>query len=145
MATTNGIPAMGFGTFGRTGEAGIEAMLFALDTGYRHLDTAQSYGTERECGEALRRSGLPRSTVFVTTKISGENCQPGKLIPSLKRSNDTIGVDAVDLTLVHWPVGPSGRLPMESYILELAEAQDSALTRLIGVSNFTVADLDEAE
>lgn len=145
MATTNGIPAMGFGTFGRTGTAGIEALLFALETGYRHLDTAQSYGTERECGEALRRSGLARKDVFVTTKITGDNCLPGKLIPSLERSNETIGVDAVDLTLIHWPVGPGGRLPMESYIVELAKAQDSGLTRLIGVSNFTIADLNAAE
>ena len=55
MAVTNGMPPMGFGTFGRTGSAGIDAIAFALETGYRHLDTAQSYGTERECGEALRR------------------------------------------------------------------------------------------
>jgi 2,5-diketo-D-gluconate reductase B len=145
LAVTNGIPPMGFGTFRRTGGAGIEAILFALETGYRHLDTAQSYGTERECGEALRRSGLPRDDVFLTTKITGENCRRGKLIESLRRSNDTIGIDAVDLTLIHWPVTPGGRLPMEEYLPELAEAQDLGLTRLIGVSNFTIADIREAE
>jgi 2,5-diketo-D-gluconate reductase B len=145
MATTNGIPALGFGTFGRTRGAGIDALLFALETGYRHLDTAQSYGTEAECGEALRRSGLARETVFLTTKITGDNCRRGRLIESLKRSNETIGVDAVDLTLIHWPVGPGGRLPMGEYLRELAEAQDLGLTQLIGVSNFTIADIAEAE
>jgi 2,5-diketo-D-gluconate reductase B len=145
MTTTNGIPALGFGTFGRTGSAGIDALLFALEAGYHHLDTAQSYGTEAECGEALRRSGLARETVFLTTKITGDNCRRGRLIESLKRSNETIGVDAVDLTLIHWPVGPSGRLPMGEYLPELAEARDLGLTRLIGVSNFTIADIAEAE
>jgi 2,5-diketo-D-gluconate reductase B len=144
-AVTNGIPPMGFGTFGRTGSAGIDALLVALETGYRHLDTAQSYGTERECGEALRRSGLPRAEIFLTTKITGENSRRGKLIDSLKRSNETIGVDAVDLTLIHWPVSSDGRLPMEQYLPELAKAQDAGLTRLIGVSNFTIADIEEAE
>jgi 2,5-diketo-D-gluconate reductase B len=145
LAVTNGIPPMGFGTFGRTGSAGIEALLFALETGYRHLDTAQSYGTERECGEALRRSGLKREDVFLTTKIDGQNCRRGRLIESLKRSNETIGVDAVDLTLIHWPVSPGGKLPMDEYLPELAEAQDLRLTRLIGVSNFTIEHLREAE
>jgi 2,5-diketo-D-gluconate reductase B len=145
MATTNGIPPMGFGTFGRTGNAGIEAILFALETGYRHLDTAQSYGTERECGEALRCSGLSREAVFLTTKITAQNCRRGRLIDSLRRSNETIGVDAVDLTLIHWPVSPAGRLPMEEYLPELAEAQDLGLTRLIGVSNFTIEHIREAE
>ena len=67
MTKNNNIPLMGFGTFGRTGAEGIEALLFALETGYRALDTAQSYNTEYECGEALRRSGLKRDEVFLTT------------------------------------------------------------------------------
>ena len=144
-AVTNGIPPLGFGTFGRSGSAGIDALLFALETGYRHLDTAQSYGTERECGEAMRRSGLQRNEIFLTTKITGDNSRKGKLIESLQRSNETIGVDAVDLTLIHWPVSPGGRLPMDEYLPELEKAQDTGLTRLIGVSNFTIADIEEAE
>ena len=143
--TTNEIPQIGFGTFDRTGDAGVAAMLFALETGYRHLDTAQSYGTERECGEALRRSELTRDEVFLTTKITTSNCTGGKLIDSLKASNDAIGIDAVDLTLIHWPTSPDGILPMSQYLGELVEAQALGLTRLIGVSNFTIADLTEAE
>ena len=145
MAVTNGIPQLGFGTFGRTGDAGIEALLFALETGYRALDTAQSYDTERECGEALRRSGLRRDEVFLTTKVTGGNCRRGKLIPSLRRSLETMGIEQIDLTLIHWSVDPHGKLPMEEYLVELAEARNLGLTRLIGVSNFTTADLIEAE
>jgi 2,5-diketo-D-gluconate reductase B len=139
------IPAMGFGTFGRRDDAGVRAITHALELGYRHLDTAQSYDTERECGEALRRSGLRRSDVFLTTKVTGANCAAGQLIPSLEQSAANLGVDAIDLTLIHWPVTPSGRLDMRRYLSELAEAQARGLTRLIGVSNFTIADLEEAK
>jgi len=139
------IPAIGFGTFDRRDEVGVRVITHALELGYRHLDTAQSYDTERECGEALRRSGLKRSEVFLTTKVTGANCAAGKLIPSLERSAENLGVDAIDLTLIHWPVTPAGRLDMRTYLTELAEAQARGLTRLIGVSNFTIADLDEAK
>lgn len=136
------IPRIGFGTFDRTGEAGIATMLLALETGYRHLDTAQSYGTEGECGEALRRSGLRRDEVFLTTKVTGENCQPGKMVASLEQSRDALGVDTIDLTLIHWPVGPSGAFDKSSMFDQLLDAQSRGLTRLIGVSNFTIADLE---
>lgn len=145
MTTNSNIPPMGFGTYGRTGAEGIEALLFALELGYRHLDTAQGYDTEHKCGVALKRSGLKRDEVFLTTKIDGRNSAPGPLIPSLEKSRDTLGVDSLDLTLIHWPVGPGGRLDMEGYLPELLEAQARGLTRLIGGSNFTIADLQEAE
>jgi 2,5-diketo-D-gluconate reductase B len=139
------IPPMGFGTFGRTGPAGVEAILCALETGYRHLDTAQSYGTERECGDALRRSGLARGEVFVATKVTDANCRHGRLIPSLERSRETIGIDTLDLTLIHWPVNPAGEIDMGGYLPELVEAQSLGITRLIGVSNFTIAHLEKVE
>lgn len=132
-----GMPLMGLGTYGRRGSEGIAAMLAALEIGYRHLDTAQSYDTERECGEALRQSGLSRADVFITTKIDTPNFGAGKLIPSLRRSLDTIGVDQVDLTLIHWP-SPHEQVPLATYLEQLAEAQALGLTRTIGVSNFTI-------
>jgi 2,5-diketo-D-gluconate reductase B len=144
VTLVNGIPAIGFGTSDRTGEEDMRAILHALEIGYRHLDTAQTYGSEEHCGEALRRSGLKPTEVFVTTKITGEYCRGGKLVDSLKRSCDTIGLDRVDLCLIHWPVSPRGELPMEIYLPELAEAQEQGLTRLIGISNFTVADTERA-
>lgn len=132
-----GMPLMGLGTYGRRGAEGIGAILAALEIGYRHLDTAQSYDTERECGEALRRSGVSRDDVFITTKIDMPNFGPGKLIPSLRRSLDTIGVDRVDLTLIHWP-SPYEQVPLAVYLEQIAEAQALGLTRTIGVSNFTI-------
>lgn len=139
-----GIPAMGFGTYGRTGEAGISAMLVALETGYRHLDTAQDYGTEKEVGETLKRSGLKRDEVFVTTKINTANFDKGALVPSLRKSLDNLQLDRLDLTLIHWP-SPNGKVPLPVYIEQLAEAQALGLTRLIGVSNFTIALLEQAQ
>lgn len=139
------IPPMGFGTFDRTGEAGTAIIELALETGYRHLDTAQSYGTEAECGEALRRSGLRRGDVFLTTKVTGENCRPGKMVTSLEKSRENLGVDRIDLTLIHWPVGPDGAFDKSSMFDQLLDAQSRGLTRLIGVSNFTIADLEETK
>lgn len=132
-----GMPLMGLGTYGRRDEAGIQAMLAALQIGYRHLDTAQDYHNERECGEALRRSGLPRSDVFVTTKIAPRHFGPGQLIPSLRRSLEELNLEQVDLTLIHWP-SPSEQVPLATYLEQLAEAQALGLTRTIGVSNFTI-------
>ncbi|KRA99769.1 aldo/keto reductase [Devosia sp. Root685] len=138
------IPAMGFGTYGRNGEAGVEAMLVALETGYRHLDTAQDYGTEAQVGEGVRRSGLPRSDVFVTTKIRTSNLREGTLVPSLRQSCETLGLEQLDLTLIHWP-SPNNEVPLPVYIEQLAEAHALGLTRLVGVSNFTIAMLEEAQ
>ncbi|WEK05981.1 MAG: aldo/keto reductase [Candidatus Devosia phytovorans] len=138
------IPVMGFGTYGRTGNAGVEAMSVALEVGYRHLDTAQDYGTESEVGQAVRRSGLPRSDVFVTTKIQTGNLDAGALVPSLHRSLDTLQLDQLDLTLIHWP-SPNNAVPLPVYIEQLAEAHALGLTQLIGVSNFTIAMLREAQ
>ncbi|KQX40093.1 aldo/keto reductase [Devosia sp. Root436] len=139
-----GMPLMGLGTYGRRGAEGVAAMLAAIEIGYRHLDTAQSYDTERECGEALRQSGLARADMFITTKIDMPNFGSGKLIPSLRRSLDTIGIDQVDLTLIHWP-SPHNQVPLPVYIEQLAEAQALGLTKTIGVSNFTIALLQQTQ
>lgn len=138
------IPRLGFGTFGRNGNEGVDAILTALETGYRHLDTAQTYHTEKEVGLAVSRSGIARDDIFITTKISTENYGQGALIPSLRESLDNLQIDQVDLTLLHWPA-PNGRLPMAQYLEQLIDAQSAGLTKFIGVSNFTIALLQEAE
>lgn len=138
------VPRLGFGTYGRWGESGIAAMLAALETGYRHFDTAQSYNTEHELGEALRRAGLDRGEVFITTKIDTRNYGKGALVPSLQRSLDTLGVDRVDLTLLHWP-SPRDEIPLGVYLEQIAEAESRGMTRFIGVSNFTIALIEAAE
>lgn len=137
------MPKLGFGTYGRWKEEGVEAILAALEIGYRHLDTAQTYDTESNVGTALRRSGLARGDVFLTTKISTDNYGEGKLIPSLEASLAHLDVEQVDLTLLHWP-SPNGVQPLAQYLEPLLEAQDRGLTQYIGVSNFTIALLDEA-
>lgn len=134
---------LGFGTYGRWGVEGRAALERALDAGYRHFDTAQSYGTEAEVGESLATSGLPRGSVFVTTKIAEDNYGPGRLIPSLEKSLQELKLDRVDLTLLHWPA-QHGKIPLASYLDQLSEAKQAGLTHQIGVSNFPVALLTEA-
>lgn len=135
-APLHGIPPLGLGTYGRLGEDGIEAIRLALELGYRHLDTAQSYDTEGSVAEAIRRSGLKREEVFVTTKVATVNLARETFLPTLERSLGTLG--SIDLTLVHWP-SPRDAVPFEHYIEDLGTAQERGWTRLIGVSNFPVA------
>lgn len=141
--TANTIPKLGLGTYGRTGDEGVAALLKAIEIGYRHLDTAQSYDTEGSVGEAVRRSGLPRSEFFITTKVADTRLDKAAFMPSVRSSLDTIGVDQVDLLLIHWP-SHKDAVPFEDYMLALAEAQQKGYARLIGVSNYPIARLEEA-
>ena len=140
----SGIPAVGLGTYGRTGAEGEAAILSAIEAGYRHLDTAQNYDSEGGVGTAIRRSGLERSAFFVTTKVGDARLDRAQFLPSVERSLDTLGTGPVDLLLVHWP-SQNDRVPMEEYILALAEARERGWTRLIGVSNFPVGHLRRAD
>ena len=143
MLQFNEIPALGLGTYGRTGEDGLKAILTALEIGYRHIDTAQTYDTEANVGEALKRSGLPRGEVFITTKVARVKLARKDFLPSLRKSLDTLGIDIVDLALIHWPsADPSLRL--EDYVESLGMAKRFGLARLIGVSNFPNALLERA-
>lgn len=143
MAYSGPIPQLGLGTYGRTGDAGIAALLKGLEIGYRHLDTAQSYDTERPVGEAVRRSGLKRHEVFITTKVADTRLDKAQFLPSVEKSLEEIGVAQVDLLLIHWP-SYSDQVPFEDYMLGLAEAQQRGFTRLIGVSNYPIADLERS-
>jgi 2,5-diketo-D-gluconate reductase B len=138
------IPKLGLGTSGRTGEAGMAAILKALEVGYRHIDTAQSYGSEASVGEAVRRSGVPRPEVFITTKVADTRLDRSQFMDSVERSLETIGLGPVDLLLIHWP-SKGDAVPFEDYMLAVAEAQRRGHTRLIGVSNFPIALLERAE
>lgn len=144
IPAVNGIPQIGFGTYGRLGEDGIAAIVAALDMGYRHLDTAQDYGTEVSVGQAAKLSGVPRPELFVTTKVSRANLHSSRFIPSVRESLDTLQLEQVDLLLIHWPV-PEEQVPFESYIEALGEALAAGYTRLVGVSNFNIAMIDRAE
>src|SRR4028118_1859187 len=138
------IPKLGLGTYGRTGQGGMVAILKALEIGYRHIDTAQSYGTEANVGEAVRRSGITRSEVFITTKVADTRLEKSQFLDSVERSLETIGLGPVDLLLIHWP-SKGDAVPFEDYMLALAEAQRRGHTRMIGVSNFPIALLERTE
>ncbi|TDC60573.1 aldo/keto reductase [Micromonospora sp. KC207] len=133
------MPLLGFGTWQATGEAGYAAVLAALDAGYRHIDTAAMYGNEAEVGRAIRDSGLRREDVFVTTKLPPERV--GRERETIEASLRALGMDHVDLWLIHWPPSaPSDSIPMWR---ELLAARDENLARAVGVSNYGTAQIDE--
>ena len=133
------IPAIGFGT-SSLGDCG-EIVATALKVGYRHIDTAWKYGTERGVAEGMRASGVPRSEIFLATKVSHEFLRADDFARSVDESLKTLGVDFVDLLLVHWP---NPEIPLSEPIPALARAKRQGLTRHIGVANFNIAMLDEA-
>jgi len=135
------IPAIGLGTWQLRDEACVRAVGEALRGGYRHLDTAAMYGNEEAVGEGLRASGVPRDDVFVTTKVWYTDLAPGDLERSAEASLRRLGLDAVGLLLIHWPNPQTG---LDGPIRALCEAKRRGLARHVGVSNFTVALLDEA-
>lgn len=135
------IPAIGFGTSPMLGGMSPEIVLTALKAGYRHIDTARKYGTERAVGEAIRASGIPRADIFVTTKVSHENLRPADFARSVDESLRALDVDYIDLLLVHWP---NPEIAVREYMPALAKAKRDGLARHIGVANFTTRLLDEA-
>ncbi|NQD74467.1 2,5-didehydrogluconate reductase DkgB [Pseudomonas sp. CM27] len=131
------IPSFGLGTFRLTGQAVIDSVKSALALGYRVIDTAQIYKNEAEVGQAIAESGVPRSELFITTKIWVDNYAADKLVPSLRESLQKLRTDHVDLLLIHWPA-PGNGVDLPEYMAALAEAKQLGLTRQIGVSNFTI-------
>jgi diketogulonate reductase-like aldo/keto reductase len=134
------IPQIGFGTSGLGDNAG-EIVATALKVGYRHIDTAWKYGTERGVGEGIRASGLRREDVFLTTKVSHEYLRAADFERSTEESLKNLRVDYVDLLLIHWP---NAEIPLPEPVAALAKMKRIGLTRHIGVANFPVALLDEA-
>lgn len=132
------LPLVGFGTWQMTGSECYRAVRYALEVGYRHIDTATLYGNEREVGRAVRDSGLRREDVFLTTKLPPTDA--GRERSTLDQSLRALGMDYVDLWLVHSPPPSGVGLDMWNGFLEL---RDEGLTRAIGVSNYSVAQLDE--
>jgi len=134
------IPVIGYGTSGM-GDVRPEHVATALKLGYRHIDTAWKYGTERAVGEGMRASGVPRADIFLCTKVSHEYLRADDFARSVDESLKTLGVDYVDLLLVHWP---NLAIPLAETMTALAKAKREDLTRHVGVANFNVALLDQA-
>jgi diketogulonate reductase-like aldo/keto reductase len=133
------IPAIGFGT-SSLGDCG-EIVATALGVGYRHIDTAWKYGTERGVGQGIRASRVPRSEIFLTTKVSHEYLRADDFARSVDESLANLGVDYVDLLLVHWP---NPDIPLHEPMAALAKAKRAGLARHVGVANFNIALLDAA-
>ena len=134
------LPAIGFGTYPLKGEDGTTAIVHALEAGYRLLDTAVNYGNETEVGEALRRSGLSREEVQVCSKLPGRDHAYDAAIVSVHGSLERLGLEHLDLQLIHWP-NPSVGQYVEAW-RALVDLQKDGLVRAIGVSNFTEAHLE---
>ena len=132
LADGNQMPVLGLGVWQvPAGPACVNAVRWALDLGYRHIDTAQAYGNEESVGRALRDSGVPRDEVFITTKFDPGRTDP---VAEAEQSLRRLGVDQVDLYLVHWPRGG----PRLGLARDGTGARSSGSTRSVGVSNFSV-------
>jgi diketogulonate reductase-like aldo/keto reductase len=136
LADGTEIPTLGLGVWQvPDGPECGNAVRWALEAGYRHIDTAQAYGNEESVGRGLRESGVPREDVFITTKFYPGSKDP---VAEARRSLQRLGVDRVDLYIIHWPRGgPTWAWP------GMEQAKQQGYTRSIGVSNFSVAELDE--
>ena len=137
LSTGTRMPALGLGTWRLRGSSATEAVGWALDAGYRLIDTATMYDNERAIGAALTDTRVPRDEIFLTTK-----CPPraaGRELETLQASLDKLGTDHVELWLIHWPVGRGNVDMWRAFI----QARDKGLARSIGVSNFSLAEIDE--
>ncbi len=136
------LPKIGFGTWNLRGDTCYRATLSALDLGYRHIDTAEMYRNEAEVGRALADSGLERSEILLTTKVSPSQITRTGVLDAADSSLQRLGIDSIDLYLVHWP---SDRIPIEDTMAGMNELVNQGKVRRIGVSNFSVRQLQEAE
>lgn len=139
-----GILQMGYGTWNHPGEEAYNGVLWALEAGYRHIDTAQGYDNEEEVGKAIADSGVPRADIHVTTKVKPENFAPGVVLSSTKVSLEKLGVGPVDLLLLHYP-SIDDEYEMEEYMGQLAQLYDDGSAKTIGLSNFTIKQIDKAK
>jgi 2,5-diketo-D-gluconate reductase A len=133
------MPTVGFGTWKLRGPEARDSVIAALHTGYRHLDTATMYGNEAEIGQAVADSGIDRSQVFITTKIRPSDAGQARAV--LAQSLRALGTDYLDLWLIHWP--PPRRGKSRDLWRDLLELKASGAVRDVGVSNYTLAEIDD--
>jgi len=135
------IPLVGLGTWDLRGRTCARIVEQALRLGYRHIDTAEMYDNEREVGEGLRASGVPRNEVFVVTKVWPSHFTPRDLLRAAKDSLVRLRLSEVDLLLLHWP---NPQIPLSDTLGALCKVKEAGQARHIGVANFTPALIDEA-
>lgn len=143
MVTLSGgaaIPLLGIGTWQARGGDAYTAVKAALEIGYRHIDTATMYRNEEEVGRAVREGGIDRGDIFITTKLPADAADKAR--HTIEESLRLMGVDYVDLWLIHWP--PNGKASPKTW-RHLLDARDQGLTHEVGVSNYSIAQIDELE
>ncbi|MGD8850723.1 MAG: aldo/keto reductase [Anaerolineales bacterium] len=134
------VPSVGFGTWDIRGESGLKALRSAIEVGYRHFDTAEMYRNEEVVGSAIHASGLEREEFFITTKAWSNNLTRDEIRRACEDSLSRLDVDYVDLYLIHRP----GSAPLEESLAEMHELVSEGKTRYIGVSNFSVDQLERS-
>jgi 2,5-diketo-D-gluconate reductase A len=134
-------PELGLGTYKLTGSEGVDAIASGIDAGYRLIDTAVNYGNETEVGEAVRRAGVPRDDLLIATKIPGRDHGYDETLASAGASLARLGVDRIDVYLIHWPNPSVGRY-LDTW-RAMIDLRERGTVRTIGVSNFTEAMLQE--
>jgi len=135
------VPALGFGTWALSGAACRHMVEAALEIGYRHVDTAQAYDNEAEVGRAIAHARIPRSDIFLTTKVWRESLRAAQVTSSFAQSLERLGTDYVDLLLIHWP---HAEIPVRETLDAMARLKAEGKVKAIGVSNFTVRQMQEA-
>ncbi|OFM51412.1 2,5-diketo-D-gluconic acid reductase [Aerococcus mictus] len=142
------IPAIGFGTWKLEGDKAVNAVSYALEVGYRHIDTAQYYGNEHEVGQAIKKSPVPREDIFLTTKVWNDKVGYEDTLASFEKSLEKLGTNYVDLLLIHWP-NPKPYREEPGYKERNAEVwraletiYEKGQAKAIGVSNFLPYHLD---
>jgi 2,5-diketo-D-gluconate reductase B len=143
LITTQGLrmPKLGFGTWRLAGESGRAAIRSALALGYRHIDTAESYGNEADIGAALAQSPVPRADLHITSKVAETHLAPDALRRALETSLANLRTGYIDLYLIHWP---TRHMDLATTLAAMLKAREEGLIRAIGVSNFTVPLMRQA-
>jgi diketogulonate reductase-like aldo/keto reductase len=136
------VPKLGFGTWRLRGDACYQSVLDALELGYRHIDTAEMYENQNRVGEAMRDSGVAREDVFLTTKVWKTDLRPEDVHKSCEQSLEQLHVEDVDLLLIHWP---NPKIPLGETLAAFNELKTQGKTRHIGVSNFPLDLLQNAQ
>jgi diketogulonate reductase-like aldo/keto reductase len=135
------MPLIGLGTWTLRGTEAADAVATALELGYRHIDTAVGYGNHRSVAAGIQRAGVPRQELFIVTKVPRENLRYEEVLAAAAQSLDELQTDYLDLLLIHWP---NPDVPMRETFTAFGELHSKGIVRDVGVSNFTIAHLEEA-